>query len=131
MTSVFSKIIDRKLPAYIVSENSSFIAFLDINPLILGHTLVVPKKQIDYFFNLDDKSLSDIILFSKKVSKALKKVTKCKRVGMSVIGLEVPHAHIHLVPLNKMDDMNFGKKRVLPSSSELISICKKIQSEII
>jgi histidine triad (HIT) family protein len=80
---------------------------------------------------LDDKSLSDIILFSKKVSKALKKVTKCKRVGMSVIGLEVPHAHIHLVPLNKMDDMNFGKKRVLPSSSELISICKKIQSEII
>ena len=131
MTSVFSKIIDRKLPAYIVSENSSFIAFLDINPLILGHTLVVPKKQIDYFFDIDDKSLSDIILFSKKISKALIKVTKCNRVGMSVIGLEVPHAHIHLIPINKIDDMNFEKKRVSINSSELVSICKKIQSEII
>ena len=131
MSSIFLKIIDRKLPAHIILEDSNFIAFLDINPLALGHTLVVPKKQIDYFFDIDDKSLSDIILFSKKISKALIKVTKCNRVGMSVIGLEVPHAHIHLIPINKIDDMNFEKKRVSINSSELVSICKKIQSEII
>ena len=131
MSSIFLKIINRTLPAHIVLENSDFIAFLDIYPLALAHTLVVPKKQVDYFFDLDDKSLSDIILFSKKISKALMKVTKCNRIGISVIGLEVPHAHIHLIPLNKMDDMDFSKKRVTTTSSELSSICKKIQFEII
>ena len=100
MSTIFTKIINREIPAYIISENSKFIAFLDISPLSIGHTLVVPKKEIDHFFDLDDDFLSEILLFSKKISKAIKKITRCNRVGLSVIGLEVPHAHLHLVPLH-------------------------------
>ena len=111
--------------------NGKFIAFLDINPLSIGHTLVVPKKEIDYFFDLDDDFLTEILLFSKKISKAIKKVTRCNRVGLSVIGLEVPHAHLHLVPLNEMNDIDFSKKKISLKDSELNDVCKKIQSEII
>ena len=131
MSTIFTKIINREIPAYIISENSKFIAFLDINPLSIGHTLVVPKKEIDYFFDLDDNFLTEILLFSKKISKAIKKVTRCNRVGLSVIGLEVPHAHLHLVPLNEMNDIDFSKKKISLKDSELNAICKKIQSEII
>ncbi len=131
MSTIFTKIINREIPAYIISENSKFIAFLDINPLSIGHTLVVPKKEIDYFFDLDDDFLTEILLFSKKISKAIKKVTRCNRVGLSVIGLEVPHAHLHLVPLNEMNDIDFSKKKISLKDSELNDICKKIQSEII
>ena len=131
MSTIFTKIINREIPAYIISENSKFIAFLDINPLSIGHTLVVPKKEIDYFFDLDDNFLTEILLFSKKISKAIKKVTRCNRVGLSVIGLEVPHAHLHLVPLNEMNDIDFSKKKISLKDSELNDICKKIQSEII
>ena len=131
MSTIFTKIINREIPAYIISENSKFIAFLDINPLSIGHTLVVPKKEIDYFFDLDDDFLTEILLFSKKISKAIKKVTRCNRVGLSVIGLEIPHAHLHLVPLNEMNDIDFSKKKISLKDSELNAICKKIQSEII
>ena len=131
MSTIFTKIINREIPAYIISENSKFIAFLDINPLSIGHTLVVPKKEIDYFFDLDDDFLTEILLFSKKISKAIKKVTRCNRVGLSVIGLEIPHAHLHLVPLNEMNDIDFSKKKISLKDSELNDICKKIQSEII
>ena len=131
MSTIFTKIINREIPAYIISENSKFIAFLDINPLSIGHTLVVPKKEIDYFFDLDDDFLTEILLFSKKISKAIKKVTRCNRVGLSVIGLDVPHAHLHLVPLNEMNDIDFSKKKISLKDSELNDICKKIQSEII
>ena len=131
MSTIFTKIINRKIPAYIISENSKFIAFLDTNPLSIGHTLVVPKKEIDYFFDLDEDFLTEILLFSKKISKAIKKVTRCNRVGLSVIGLEIPHAHLHLVPLNEMNDIDFNKKKISLKDSELNDICKKIQSEII
>ena len=131
MSTIFTKIINREIPAYIISENSKFIAFLDINPLSIGHTLVVPKKEIDYFFDLDDDFLTEIILFSKKKSKAIKKVTRCNRVGLSVIGLEIPHAHLHLVPLNEMNDIDFSKKKISLKDSELNDVCKKIQLEII
>ena len=131
MSTIFTKIINREIPAYIISENSKFIAFLDINPLSIGHTLVVPKKETDHFFDLDDDFLTEILLFSKKISKAIKKVTRCNRVGLSVIGLEVPHAHLHLVPLNEMNDIDFSKKKFFLKDSELNDICKKIQSEII
>ena len=131
MSTIFTKIINREIPAYIISENSKFIAFLDINPLSIGHTLVVPKKEIDYFFDLDDDFLTEILLFSKKISKAIKKVTRCNRVGLSVIGLDVPHAHLHLVPLNEMNDIDFSKKKISLKDSELNDVCKKIQSEII
>jgi len=131
MNTIFTKIINREIPAYIISENSKFIAFLDINPLSIGHTLVVPKKETDHFFDLDDDFLTEILLFSKKISKAIKKVTRCNRIGLSVIGLEVPHAHLHLVPLNEMNDIDFNKKKISLKDSELNDICKKIQSEII
>jgi len=131
MSTIFTKIINREIPAYIISENSKFIAFLDINPLSIGHTLVVPKKEIDYFFDLDDDFLTEILLFSKKISKAIKKVTRCNRVGLSVIGLDVPHAHLHLVPLNEMNDIDFSKKKISFKDSEFNDVCKKIQSEII
>jgi histidine triad (HIT) family protein len=131
MSTIFTKIINREIPAYIISENNKFIAFLDINPLSIGHTLVVPKKEIDHFFDLDDDFLTEILLFSKKISKAIKKVTRCNRIGLSVIGLEVPHAHLHLVPLNEMNDIDFNKKKISLKDSELNDICKKIQSEII
>ena len=131
MSTIFTKIINREIPAYIILENSKFIAFLDTNPLSIGHTLVVPKKEIDYFFDLDDDFLTEILLFSKKISKAIKKVTLCNRVGLSVIGLDVPHAHLHLVPLNEMNDIDFSKKKISFKDSEFNDVCKKIQSEII
>src|SRR5882672_4457062 len=108
MASIFTKIILREIPAHIVAEDPDYIAFLDIMPLAKGHTLVVPKKEIDYIFDLDDGTLAGLHLFSAKVSRAIMKATRCKRVGVAVLGMEVPHAHIHLVPMNAMSDMNFS-----------------------
>ena len=110
MESVFSKIINKEIPCYLISENTNSIAFLDINPIAIGHVLVVPKIEVDYLFDLDSKSYSDLWNFSKVVACALKKTIPCKKIGVSVIGLEVPHAHIHLVPINDMYDMNFKNK---------------------
>ena len=127
MTSIFTKIIKREIPGHIVAETDTFIAFLDINPLVEGHVLVVPKQETDYIFELDDDVLSGLHLFAKKVAKAVEKSVKCKRIGVAVIGLEVPHVHIHLVPLNSMDDINFSKDKLNPSQEALENIASIIK----
>ena len=127
MASIFTKIINREIPAQIIAEDERFIAFLDIMPLVMGHTLIVPKKEIDYLFDLDDETLADINVFAKKVAIAIKKAVPCKRIGVAVIGLEVPHAHIHLVPMNSMGDINFNKPKLKPSQSELTAVAEKIR----
>ena len=127
MPSIFTKIINRDIPGYIVAEDNHFIAFLDIMPLSLGHTLVVPKREEDYIFDLDDSELAAMIVFAKRVAKAIEKAVPCKRIGLAVIGLEVPHAHIHLVPLNSMADINFSKPKLSLTKEEFISIVEKIK----
>ncbi len=130
MSSIFSRIIRREIPGYIVAEDENYIAFLDINPLKEGHTLVVPKKQVDYIFDLDDQTLTGLHLFSKKVAHGIQKIISCKRIGIAVIGLEVPHAHIHLVPLDEMDDINFAQKKLMLSAEELKAIADKVSQAI-
>ena len=110
MSSIFTKIINGEIPSYKVAENKDFFAFLDINPNAKGHTLVVPKKEVNKLFDLDEKTYIDLMAFSRKVALALEKAVPCKRVGVSVIGLEVPHVHVHLIPLNSMNDINFKHK---------------------
>lgn len=110
MASIFTKIINRELPAYIVAEDENFIAFLDVNPNAKGHTLCVPKKEVNKIFDLDDKTYLGLMIFAKKVAIALEKSVACKRVGMAVVGLEVPHVHVHLIPLNTMREMTFREK---------------------
>jgi len=119
MPSVFTKIINGDISSYKIAENDSFYAFLDINPLVKGHTLVVPKVEIDYLFDLDDQTLQDMMLFAKSVAVKIKESIPCKRIGVSVIGLEVPHAHIHLVPLTNMADINFSGPKLALSAMEL------------
>ena len=126
MSSVFSKIINGEIPCFKVAENESFLAFLDINPLQKGHVLVIPKVEVDYLFDLEDDVLADLMIFSKNVAKKVKKVFPCEKVGLTVIGLEVPHAHVHLVPMNKMNDMNFSNHKLDLSSDELRSIAELI-----
>ncbi|MBY0427219.1 MAG: HIT family protein, partial [Cytophagales bacterium] len=111
MASIFTKIIQGEIPCYKIDETDDFIAFLDVFPLVLGHTLVVPKKEIDYIFDIEDSQLAHLHVFAKKVAKAVGKAIPCKRVGMAVIGLEVPHAHIHLVPMQTADDLNFTRPK--------------------
>lgn len=128
MSSVFIKIINREIPAYIIDENDDFIAFLDINPVQKGHTLVVPKKEIDYIFDLDDYYLSKILLYSKKIANALKKTISCNRIGISVTGLEVPHTHVHLIPINSINDMY--KSKIDMSKDEMIEILNDIKKNL-
>jgi len=109
--TIFSKIISGEIPSYKVAENSEFYAFLDIKPLVKGHVLVVPKKETDYIFDLDDRTLGDLMIFSKRVASAMEKAISCKRIGIAVIGLEVPHAHVHLLPITQESDMLFNKHR--------------------
>lgn len=127
MASIFTRIINREIPGHIVAEDDQHIAFLDIMPLVHGHVLVVPKKEVDYIFNLDDATLSGLQLFAKKVAVAVKKAFPCERVGVAVIGLEVPHTHIHLVPLNSMDDINFARPKLKLSTEELSADADKIR----
>ena len=129
MPSVFSQIINRKIPANIVYENDEFIAFMDILPVQKGHVLVVPKLEIDNIFDLPLPTYNGLFVFAREVSIAMNKVLECKRIGISVIGFEVPHAHIHLVPINKVDDVNFNNK-VLTSKEEIEIISKKINKEL-
>lgn len=126
MSSIFTQIINREIPAHIVAENDEFIAFLDIMPLAKGHVLVVPKKEIDYVFDLEDDLLSEILIFSKHVASKIENAIACKRVGIAVIGLEVPHTHIHLVPLNSVSDINFEKPKLSLSQEEMSEIAQKI-----
>jgi histidine triad (HIT) family protein len=126
MASIFTRIINREIPAYIVAEDDKHIAFLDIHPLAKGHTLVVPKREEDVFFDLKDQELSDLIIFAKRVAAAIQATVPCNRIGVSIIGLEVPHAHVHLVPLNSMGDINFAKPKLSLSKEEFISVAKKM-----
>jgi histidine triad (HIT) family protein len=128
MPSIFSRIINGEIPAWKVAESEHFLAFLDVNPLAKGHTLIVPKVETDYFFDLSDEEISGIMLFSKKVASALRSTLPCLRIGMSVIGLEVPHAHIHLVPLKNMGDINFSNSRLNLSAEEMEAIAASIRS---
>lgn len=126
MSSIFSKIINREIPAYIVAEDEYHIAFLDAMPLVEGHTLVIPKKEVDLIFDLDSESYKALWGFSQEVAKKIGKAIECVRVGVAVVGLEVPHAHIHLVPLNQMSDLNFMNERLQLSKEEYLQIQKRI-----
>ncbi len=129
MPSIFTRIVNGEIPCHKVAENEDFLAFLDISPCSLGHTLVIPKQEIDYIFDLDDELYVGIMQFSKKVADAIKKAIPCNRVGVAVVGLEVPHAHVHLIPLNRMSDMNFNNKLKV-SHEELATIAKNIASQL-
>jgi len=129
MKSIFSKIINKEIPCHLVAEDLDNIAFMDINPIAIGHVLIVPKKEVDSIFDLDNNTYHKLWNFAKKVSFALKKTIPCNRIGVSVIGLEVPHAHIHLVPINKITDMDFQKK--ISSSINLEELAQKISKNMI
>ena len=126
--TIFSKIIAGEIPSYKVAENDNFYAFLDINPIAWGHTLVVPKKEVDYYFDLDDQDMMAMSVFTKKVAKAIKKTFSCKKVGMAVLGLEVPHAHVHLIPLNSEGDMDFRHKIENPEPGKMRETAEAIAS---
>jgi histidine triad (HIT) family protein len=130
MTSIFTKLINREIPGHIIAEDDHYIAFLDIMPLVRGHVLVVPKQEISYIFDMDDQLLAGLHVFSKRVAKAIDKSIKCTRVGVAVIGLEVPHVHIHLVPLNSMDDINFTRPKLKLEEEELAEIAEKIRMHL-
>ena len=131
MATIFSKIVNGEIPCYKIAENDRFFAFLDINPMTKGHTLVIPKVEEDYIFNLDDKTFSDLMLFAKRVAHAIEKAIPCKRIGVAVIGLEVPHAHIHLIPINQESDMNFKNPKLKLSPEEMIEIAAEIEKNMI
>lgn len=130
METIFTKIIKGEIPCYKIAENDDFISFLDISPLAKGHALVVPKIQNDYIFDLEDAMLSELTLFAKKVAVGIEKVIPCKRIGVAVIGLDVPHTHIHLIPINKVEEMNFAGKRVSLSKEEFEAIASEISKAI-
>ena len=130
MASIFSKIISGEIPCYKVAENEQFLAFLDISPLAIGHVLVIPKQEIDYIFDMDNESYTGLLLFAKNISKAVRKAIPCKRVGVAVIGLEVPHAHIHLIPLNSVEDINFSRAKLHPSKEIMEDALLKIQAAL-
>ncbi len=127
MPTIFSKIISGEIPCYKIAESEKYLAFLDINPLAKGHTLVIPKQETDYIFNINDEELAGLHLFAKKIAKAIEKAVSCKRIGMAVIGLEVPHAHIHLIPINHVGDINFSNPKLSFSKSEMEQIAEKIR----
>ncbi len=130
MASIFSRIINGEIPCYKIAEDENYFAFLDINPLKAGHTLVVPKHETDYIFDMDDQKLGGMMVFAKKVAKAIEKSVPCKRIGIAVLGLEVPHAHIHLVPINGGNDIDFSKPKLKFSKEEFEDLAQKIISNL-
>lgn len=126
MATLFTKIVNGEIPCHKVAENDEFLAFLDIMPLKLGHVLVIPKSEVDYIFDIEDDLLGRMMIFAKSVAKKIEKAFPCNRVGVTVIGLEVPHAHIHLIPIDKLDDMNFAKPKLKVSTEELQNVAKRI-----
>jgi histidine triad (HIT) family protein len=130
MASIFTRIINGEIPAHIIAESEECIAFLDIFPLAKGHTLVVPKKEVDYIFDIEDVLLAEMMTFSKRVAKAIELSVTCQRIGIAVIGLEVPHAHIHLIPLQSVEDINFSRPKLKLSEEEMKSIAEKIKSNL-
>jgi len=131
MATIFTKIINGEIPCYKIAEDDNYFAFLDINPLRAGHTLVVPKRETDYIFDLDDDYLGGMIIFSKKVAAAIKSAIPCNRIGVAILGLEVPHAHIHLVPMDTMEDINFRNPKLKFSPEEFKEIAAKISHQVI
>ena len=131
MASIFTKIINGEIPSYKVAENDKFYAFLDINPLSKGHTLVIPKEEVDYVYDLDDDLLGELHIFAKKVALAIEKVIECKRVGVVVYGLDVPHAHVHLIPLVEGGEIDFKRKRVELTQDEFVEIADAINTEFL
>ncbi len=127
MSTIFTKIVNGEIPCYKIAETDNCLAFLDIQPLAKGHTLVIPKKEVDYIFNVEDGLLTEMHLFAKKVAKAMEKAVPCRRIGIAVIGLEVPHAHIHLIPINKVSDIDFSQPKLKLSAEELGSIAESIR----
>lgn len=128
MPSIFTRIIQGEIPCYKVAESETCFAFLDINPLAKGHTLIVPKKEVDYLFDVEDELYVDLMQFAKKVAIALEKAVPCERIGVTVIGLEVPHAHVHLIPINALNDMNFAKPKLTMSAEELEMLAASISA---
>ena len=131
MATIFKKIINVEIPCYKIAEDENYFAFLDINPLRAGHTLVVPKRETDYIFDLDDDQLAGLILFSKKVATAIKSVIPCNRIGVAILGIEVPHTHVHLIPMDTMEDINFKNPKLKFSSEEFKEIAAKISLNVI
>jgi len=130
MASIFTKIINGEIPCHKIAETSQFFAFLDVRPLKRGHVLVVPKKEVDYLFDLDDSLYQGLMLFSKKVATGLKKAIQCQKIGIAVVGLEVPHAHIHLVPIKEVSDMNFSKPKLNIAPERMKEIAFKIKQNL-
>ena len=128
MSTIFKRIINNEIPSFIIEEDEFHLAFLDVNPLKEGHTLVIPKKEIDYIFDIEDQDLERLVLFAKKVAIKIKSKIPCAKIGMSVIGLEVPHAHIHLIPMNSISDMNFSNQKLILSKDRMQEIQKLINS---
>ena len=131
MATIFTKIVNREIPCHLIAEDDRFMAFLDVMPLVEGHVLVIPKQEVDYIFDLDPELLGDLMKFAQKVAPAIKKAIPCKRVGIAVIGLEVPHAHVHLVPMNRMLDINFSQEKLKPSQDSLAETAEKIRSYLL
>ncbi len=131
MSTLFSKIIAGEIPAYIVAESDAFLAFLDVSPVSKGHVLCIPKKEVDYIFDLGNQEYAELMLFSKLVALGLKKVIDCKKIGIAVVGLEVPHAHVHLIPMNTIADMNFSNPRLSLSKEEFESLASTIKNAIL
>jgi histidine triad (HIT) family protein len=131
MATIFTRIINGEIPCYKIAENENYFAFLDINPLKAGHTLVVPKKETDYIFDLADNELAGLSIFSKKIAAAIKSAIPCNRIGVAVLGLEVPHAHIHLIPMDSMEDVNFKNPKLKLTPEEFSSIAAKISSRVV
>ena len=130
MATIFTRIINGEIPCYRVAENYKFIAFLDINPLREGHTLIVPKKEIDYFFDLDEETLAEMMVFARRVALAIREVIECKRIGVVVLGLEVPHAHVHLIPMNREGDISFTNPRIKLTPDQFREIASMIGEKV-
>jgi len=130
MPSIFTRIVNGEIPAYKIAETADYLAFLDVRPQAKGHTLCIPKREIDYIFDIEDDVLAGLMVFAKKVAKAVEKVVPCKRIGIAVIGLEVPHAHVHLIPLNSISDLSFGKEPLAMSADEMRDLAAKIAAAI-
>jgi len=131
MATIFTRIINGEIPCYKVAEDERYFAFLDINPLRAGHTLVVPKEETDYVFDLNDESVSGLMVFSKKVAAAIKSVFPCNRIGVAILGLEVPHTHVHLIPMDTMEDVNFKNPKLKFSAGEFKEMAEKISKKVI
>ena len=130
MATIFSRIVSGEIPCYKIAETADYLAFLDVRPQAKGHTLCIPKREIDYIFDMDDDLLAGLTVFAKKVAKAVEKVVPCKRIGIAVIGLEVPHAHVHLIPLQSIADLSFGKEPLLLSPDEMNDLAARIAEEV-